>query len=178
MRQHVLTDANCPAPEVHLLGEIVVVFGNLEFALEVAIWQLLGSRGRIDHPLMAQAITAEMSFRQKVDALISMLRQEGIVPPDVLPELDALRKELFFVEQERNQLLHSAWNYSDALDGSFSRMKASAKAKGGLRRTLHQMPAERIEKIRQNSVRAWNSLARFTRNHIQTPDEADNEDAG
>jgi len=53
------SERECSAPEVHLLGEIVVAFGNLELFLEGAILQLLGAD---DHTrfLMAQAITAEM----------------------------------------------------------------------------------------------------------------------
>ncbi len=43
----------CPVPEVHLLGEIVVAFGNLEVILETTIWQLLADEGDTNRFLMA-----------------------------------------------------------------------------------------------------------------------------
>lgn len=161
----------CPAPEVHLLGEIVVAFGNLELFLEVSLWQLLASEDDRERLLMAQALTAEMSFDRKVHAFVSMFRQRCI--PETDSELDALRKELFAAQEERNQLLHSAWNYSEALGASFMRMKASAKAKHGLRRRFHRMSAERIEATLHRIADVAQALARFTVDHIQASEPSE-----
>ena len=67
---------SCPAPEIHLLGEIVAAFGNLELALESTIWELLAPQGDTERFIMAQAVTAEMAFGRKVHALASMFRQK------------------------------------------------------------------------------------------------------
>ncbi len=106
-----------------------------------------------------------MAFGRKVHAFASMFRQRKIAEAD--SELEALTKDLFGAEQERNQLLHSAWNYSEALSGDFMRMKASAKAKQGLRRRFHRMPPERIEKTRDRIGAAGQSLMSFTIKYIQ-----------
>lgn len=167
----VSANSTCPAPEIHLLGEIVVAFGNLELFLEASLWQLLASDDDRERLLMAQTLTAEMSFDRKVHAFVSMFRQKGVPKTD--SELDALRKALFAAQEERNKLLHSAWNYSDALGGSFTRMKASAKAKRGLRRRFHRMPAERIEAALRRIAAVAQSLARFTVEHIQAPEPSE-----
>ena len=159
------SERECSAPEVHLLGEIVVAFGNLELFLEGAILQLLGAD---DHTrfLMAQAITAEMSFDRKVHAFATMFKLKS--PGHAETELEALVKELFAVEGQRNALLHSAWNYSQNF-GAFMRMKSSAKATQGLRHRLHRMPPEKIRATRSNIAAVADSLARFTMAYIQEP---------
>jgi hypothetical protein len=153
----------CPALEVHLLGEIVVAFGNLELFLEAMIWLLIGEDNPTRH-LMAQAITAEMSFERKVNAFASMFKVKR--PSHAKAELEALVKELFAVQGERNALLHSAWTYSQNFE-AWTRTKASAKARQGLRRRVHRMTPERLKVVRKHIAVVGDSLARFTMAHIQ-----------
>jgi hypothetical protein len=153
----------CPAPEIHTLGEVVVEFGMLEFFLEAAIWHLLGTQEKARF-LMAQALTAEMSFDRKVHAFASMFKLRD--PGEDTVEFAALVKELFEVQAERNGLLHSVWHDSKTF-GVFTRMKATAKAKGGLIRRIHPMPTERIAATRDKIVEVAKRLARFSMAHIQ-----------
>lgn len=164
----------CRAPEMHALGDIVAAFGNLEFFVEVAIWHLLGAEDR-KRSLMAQAVTAEMSFDRKVHALASMFREKyGKVHEK---ELAAVVKSLFAAQDERNALLHSAWNYSDNFR-ALVRMKASAKARGGLQRRLHRMTIDRLEAIRRRIAAAGEAISKFTMSHIQEQSEASGRTAG
>jgi hypothetical protein len=153
----------CSAPEVHIVGEIVIGFGNLELYLDLGIWQLLsGSDNRTQ--TLAEAITAEMSFDRKVHAFSSLYKLRGA--DGDAAELQALVKSLFDVQGERNAIVHSAWSYSESLEG-FTRMKASAKARRGLQRRLHRMAPGRLEDVRVRIARVGERLARFVLEKIQ-----------
>ncbi len=161
--------STCPAPEVHLLGEVVVAFGTLELSLETSIWQLLRSDDATF--ILAQAVTANMSFKNKVDSFVSMCREKKIAGAE--SKLRSLYAKLFKAEEGRNQLLHSAWDYTDIWGGSsFMRMKATAKAndKHGLNRRFYRMPAKDIETTRDNIYAANQLLASFTVEYIQNPE--------
>ena len=146
--------AKCPAPTAHVLGEVVVEFGILEFFLEAAIWQFLAPQGKARF-LMAQAITAEMSFDRKVHAFASMSRLRD--PAGAA--CGALVKDLFAVQGARNALLHSVWNSSGTFR-TVTRMKASAKATRGLVRRLYSMRIDDVEAARDRIVAVANHLAR------------------
>ncbi|HKH44602.1 MAG TPA: hypothetical protein VKM72_08055 [Thermoanaerobaculia bacterium] len=157
---------NCLAPEVHLLGEVVVAFGNLEFFIEVAIWKLLHPKDEPEQ-LMAQALTAEMNFGRKVHALGSMFRQRNIA--DAESDLKNLIKELFDVEAERNKLMHSTWLPDFRGEGSLWRTKASAKAKG-LTRQFYLMSAEGIKTALNHIEEVSQLLGLFAQKYIQAPE--------
>jgi hypothetical protein len=159
----------CSAPEIHLLGEIVVGFGNLELFLETSIWHLLRREDDLEGFMMMQALTADMSFAGKVHALGSMFRQRNVETAE--PELKDLIKELFAAEVERNKLFHSAWSYSDVFDGDLMRMKASARAGNGgtLKRSFYRMTVKDIEATRRRIAEVGQSLMKFTVKYIQAP---------
>ena len=169
------SDTHCNAPELHLLGEVAALFGNLEFFVESTIWNLLvpegggeeGSRER-QRFLMAQALTAEMSFDRKVHGLASMFRQRHADAHDA--ELTELVRVLFEAQSERNALLHSAWNYS-AESGGLFRTKASAKARNGLVRRFYAMPVEKLSATRDKIAEAQESLASFAIAYVQVSDK-------
>jgi hypothetical protein len=150
--------------EMRLIGEIAVGFGNLELYLEAGIWQLLGGQDKATI-LVAQALTAEMSFDRKVHAFASMYKLR--VPTDAdSAELKELISDLFEIQGERNAILHSAWSPSEAMQ-ALARMKASAKAKEGLRRRLHAMTPARLEAIRVRIAQVGKRFAHFLLANIQ-----------
>jgi hypothetical protein len=161
------TDNKPSLQQLHLLGEIVVEFGTLELFLEVAIWKLLGSDDQ-KRNLMAQIVTAEMSFDRKIHAFVNMFKECN--PGQAESELEELKKALFSVQSERNALMHSAWNCSETFGGLY-RMKVSAKAADGFKRRIYPMSVERIEAVRSRIVAVGNSLARFAMEHIQKKDD-------
>ncbi len=174
-------EAKCHAPEVHLLGEVAALFGNLELFVESSIWNLLapegsGKKGSREWQrfLMAQALTAEMSFDRKVHALASMIRQKH--PTEHESELNELVRLLFDAQAERNALLHSAWNYSE--DGVFLRTKASAKARNGLVRRFYAMPVEKLRATRDKIAEAQQALANFAIAYVQASNGHDDPGGG
>jgi hypothetical protein len=156
----------CSAPEVHLIGEIAIGFGNLEFYLEGGIWLLLAGDDDATRRL-AEAITAEMSFDRKVHAFSSLYKLR--VPERNDSELEALVAVLFKIQDERNGILHSAWLYLDAHTAPLI-MKAQAKAKHGLRRRFHRMTSARLEEVRVRIAEAGDRLARFIAERVQGKD--------
>src|SRR5258706_2390807 len=90
-RYYLSPDSKCPALEVHFLGLVVIWFGNLEFFLEGSIWRLL-AQGDQQRYMMAQAVTADMSFGQKVHVFTLMFREKGISSAE--PELKTLETKL------------------------------------------------------------------------------------
>jgi hypothetical protein len=165
---NMVSGGRCSAPEVHLLGEIVIAFGNLELVLETSIWHLLKVEDDAEGFLMVQALTADMSFAGKVHALGSMFRQRQLAEAE--PELKELIKDLFAAEAERNQLFHSAWSYSDVFEGDLMRMKASVRARRGtLKRSFHRMTAKHIEMTLSRIAEVGQFLLRFTVKYIQAP---------
>jgi len=156
---------SCLEPGVHMLGEIVMGFANLELFVEAAIWHLLkGRRKSIDQ--MSQAVTVEMSFDRKVHAFASMYRLKYPAEADD-PELKQLIKDLFTVQDERNALLHSAWSYSEKRP-VLHRMKASARANRGLVRKFYVVPPERLEHVRVRIASVGERFGRFMMNRVQT----------
>jgi len=162
-------DTRCPSPEVHFLGEIVIAFGNLELALEASIWQLL--RADSERYRMAQALTAVMSFKQKTQAFASMFREKRIASAE--SELQDLTGKLFAAEQERNQIIHSAWHGWKGQ--GLTRMKATTNNKKGLRRTIYRMPPKRIESTLTCISAAFQSLGHFSIKYIRPQRERGNQ---
>lgn len=166
-RYYLSPDSKCPAPEVHLLGLVVIWFGNLELFLEGSIWGLL-AQGDDQRFMMAQAVTADMSFGQKVHAFALMFREKGISSAET--ELKELVKLLNHAEEERNKLMHSSWNYSPVWGGQdLMRSKLPRRPKS-LSRGFHRMSTNRIEETRKKIEKASASLAFFTMKYVQTPE--------
>lgn len=140
------------------LGKITVNFATLEQVMSMFIWSIIelepsvcGLRSRtakigaepmvefyisarygIDKSLgnkLGQIITAELSFRQKVDLLSSLYKNKRNNSTE-LAELDALLSRVAQAEQERNTAVHSFW-IPCTIDGReiVARIKPTAKRK-------------------------------------------------
>ena len=118
----------CSVPEMHSIGTIAANFGNLEFYIELAIWQLL--KLPPEDMEVGHAVTVGMSFKSKVNALASGYRLR--FPEEEETVLKDLVADLFRVEEKRNAIVHSGWFYSEE-SGQFGRVKSSARAKQGLK---------------------------------------------
>jgi hypothetical protein len=155
---------SCPKPVVHLIGEIAVTFGILELFLELAIWQMIAGKDEALQKL-GEAITAEMSFDRRVHAFYSMFALK--FPEEAKdPELKEIIAELFAVQDKRNQVLHSAWSYSEKF-GAFTRMKASAKAKHGLTRKMSTVEPEELVATHTQISELANRFGHFSKTRIQ-----------
>ncbi len=158
------SEPNVSASEPRLIGEMTITFANLEFNLEVAIWQLVAAGNENQRQLM-EAVTTEMSFDRKVQAFASLFKLRF---PDESEdrELQAVVKELFIAHDERNAILHAGPSYSSDI-AVISRMKTPAKTKQGFRRQIHHMSAERIASIRDHVGAVGRRFAHFSMTRVQ-----------
>jgi hypothetical protein len=121
-----------PDAAASALGHVVVGFSWLEDSLAGHISTLSGLRTDL-----APALTAEMSFKNKVAALSSLvkLRCMSQNPDEDLETNNDMWKDIvgmvFTAEAMRNTLLHSHWTLPG--QKSLKRTKITAKASQGIR---------------------------------------------
>ncbi|MBI3714794.1 MAG: hypothetical protein HY255_02235 [Betaproteobacteria bacterium] len=126
------------------LGEMAVSFSKLEDELSGAIAILLSSPYGI-----GQVVTAELSFRNKVHLMASLVKQLSGKRPfnfsadDLVEGVNELAANCFRAEELRNQLLHSSFVYDRTLRSMF-RKKITAKSSAGLRSIQQEVNAAYI----------------------------------
>lgn len=125
-----------PVDDEHLkaLGQVVVSFNELEFALKLYIFVLLGMNYEL-----GEVVTSQLSFRNLVDVFGSLCRYRG-GESEMEPELRKLCAKLAQVEEKRNQLIHSEW--SGDFDGAVMRSKTTARARRGRKVQIEYLKRE------------------------------------
>ncbi len=116
------------------IGKIVLCFSDLEEIVSNALLQLLEL-----HPGDGWIVTSELSFKNKVDMMASLVRQRlpstrfnvAKEPPGEV--LDELVKILFQAEELHSRIMHSSWVWTMRNDERWTRAKLTAKASHGLR---------------------------------------------
>jgi hypothetical protein len=160
-----MKELTCSSPVVHLIGEIVVSFQEVEWYIDASIWQMITR----DDPCLrevAKAITAEMSFDRKVHALSSIYRLRF---PDLIDDtFTQLIKDLDHIQQLRNGVIHSMW-YPSNVPQVFGRMKASAKAKRGFEQTFSSVKASDLSKTLTEIEVVSDRFSQFAIERIQKP---------
>ena len=122
------------------IGKTVFCFSDLEVIVSNALLQLL-----VLIPCYRRNVTAELSFKNKVDTMASLVRQRlpstrfnvANDPPGEV--LDELVKILFQAEELHNRIMHSAWVLAKLKDDLWTRVKLTAKASHGLREKSEEM---------------------------------------
>ena len=113
-----------PLDILQAIGAVAVNFAQLEESLSHAIWFLIADRNE-GVQLYHRAITAELSFRQRVWMYANTFK-ERYNPSDVW--LQGIVKRCFELEASRNAFLHSVWRaWIPKKPGSAIRLKASAR---------------------------------------------------
>ena len=115
------------------IGRVALAFNDLEDETSIAISKLLG----IDEEI-SQIITAEMSFRNKVHLMGSLLRRAlpftmfntGYDNPEEM--VSELISQCFRAEELRNQIMHSSYVRLNNKNGEVKRNKITSKATRGL----------------------------------------------
>jgi hypothetical protein len=122
------------------LGETIVWFEELDEQLSTAISFLL-RRG----DTVGQIVTAELSFKGKVNLLATLFRHEA--PQSThLDQLEKLAGACFQAEEKRNQVVHSKWR--NQLEGSgMTRSKYTARGKNGLRHQSETLTPAQVQAI-------------------------------
>lgn len=127
------------------IGRIVLNFSALEGQLSTAITQSLQLA-----PVEGKIVTAELSFKAKVHALSSLVRQLAptttfnVGEDDPLESWSKIKNQCFRAEALRNQILHSQWSGAYLRDLKASRRKVTAKASTGLREQVEIVDSARL----------------------------------
>lgn len=98
---------------------------------------------------LGQIVTAELSFRQKIN-LLSSIYKDKITNSNELAELDLVLKRAAQAEEKRNTLVHSVWTtYVDTETDTVARIKAVAKRKG-LKVEIKSVSLKDLESVADN----------------------------
>jgi hypothetical protein len=103
------------------LGECVVQFQRIEDFVAIRISAMLGRSRRV-----GEIVTTEMSFRARVSvfgALFAHCMKSEKLPEDV----QELISRIHWAEQQRNTLVHSLWDASEAEPDSILRRKKTVR---------------------------------------------------
>ncbi len=122
------------------LGEIIVWFEDLDSQLSSAISFLLKRDDTV-----GQIVTAELSFKSKVNLFGSLFRHER-PSSEYLDRLAELCGACFDIELMRNQAVHSKW--LNVIEGKgMTRSKYTARHKHGLRHQIETLTPTQVEAI-------------------------------
>lgn len=122
------------------LGLVVINFQELEAVIGVAIASCLHTE-----PRSAAILTAELSFKKLVHILGALTRDKNTAvaaaeTDERLARLDELLGLCFFLEGERNRLIHSFWPAPHQTGLAALRLKRTAR-KDGLREQRESVDA-------------------------------------
>jgi hypothetical protein len=115
------------------IGKITVVFAYLEYSLAEIIGKIITVGGRVHE--LGVIVTAELSFKQRISTLDSLLLFALAKDSPCLAEFNRIKPLLFRAEEDRNRVVHSVWgkDSNDPCPHAVIRMKSTAKQKKGLR---------------------------------------------
>lgn len=122
------------------LGSVVIEFEMLDEQIRAAISFLL----RRDENI-GRIVTAELSFKNKVNLLAALFRQQKANSPDI-DRLDELGARFFEIEQQRNRVVHSKWK-GQLFGNSMTIQKYTARHRQGLRRQEESLTPGQVEAI-------------------------------
>ncbi len=146
------------------IGKITFAFNLIEYSLSEIIVKIVtvGNRKRE----LGTIITAELSFRQLVSTLSSLLLFSLGKNNIYVSQFESIAKLLFKAEQERNIVVHSVWaaKSDPASPDDVIRIKTTAKYKKGLRNDFVNMNLEELCKITELIGEAYKELCLFELN--------------
>ncbi len=139
------------------IGRITVAFSQLDSWLNSLIWFLISTP---EEQYLGQIITAEISFRQKLD-LVAALFKYRCKDIDKQTELTSLIARIEKLEARRNIVQHSLWiHQSEKLD-QVTQFKITAKRKNGLVHTRNIITLQSLEQLSKELNEATSDLSSF-----------------
>lgn len=118
------------------LGECIVQFQRIEDTLGMCISAMIGRSRKV-----GEIIAAEMSFRNKISIYKALFLHN--LGKDTLPDdIIELIQRIQWAEQQRNTLVHSLWDASEAKPGCIKREKKAIRKKGFVVAKEHLTPDE------------------------------------
>jgi hypothetical protein len=132
------------------IGYVAVHWSLIEEFLGTLLYQLIGL-----HKIPGQAVTAEISYLQRVGTITALVKLTGKAEwitawEDIIPILDDLRIR-------RNDAIHSAWS----LVGSEHR-KSSVRARGELKFKYETMHTSKLKDLSEEILDLYWKLTQFT----------------
>jgi hypothetical protein len=157
------------------IGKIAVVFGLIEDSLAKIIGRIITVAAGGHRPELGTIVTAELSFKQRIGMLDSLLLFVLGKDHEVVQQLICLKPELFKAEESRNRVLHSTWaNQTDSQDPhGVVRMKSTAKQRWGLRRDWEEMGLEELRQVSDVVGHAYGQLCLFELHFREELDDAE-----
>ena len=154
------------------IGKITITFSLIENSLAEIIGKIVTVGGRRRD--LGTIITAELSFRQLVSTLSSLLLFALSKGNDVFSEFERVKPLLFEAEQKRNKVVHSVWGAESGSTKPHAviRIKTTAKHKKGLQTDFIHMGLEDLCLITDLIGKAYIELCLFEM-HFREDDEKD-----
>ena len=133
------------------LGAVVLNFAYLEAVLSISVWILID----ISDVNIGKIVTAGKPFSALIDMfdplyrhrIIDVVQAEGKSTEIPSKTLTGLVKKLVEANEQRNQVIHSAWTSSTQDPENHSRFKFTAKRSKGLKRVSKNMPVQDVLRI-------------------------------
>src|SRR6266487_3679812 len=122
------------------IGRITVNFAFLEAAVSFFISGLIS-----DDQTVGQIVTAELSFKNRIALLSSVVRHTS-KDSEIVRRLDALLMRALHVEEKRNKVTHSVWGSCKTPD-TITRVKFTAKVKKGLKSQFEAITVAELSTI-------------------------------
>jgi hypothetical protein len=145
------------------LGKITANFSFLEDVLSSCIVKLLFGNDP-EEQIKGRIITAELSFRQKINLFCSLYKH---LPQKDNNVIEQLRKEISDVEEKRNRITHSLLiSVSDGTKVQDMRIKYNVKGKKGFTIDYEEISSNNLSKIADEIGQATYKLGKLCWNEI------------
>ena len=139
------------------IGRITVAFSELDSWLNSFIWALIAP---FEEQHLGQIITAELSFRQKLD-LVAALFKYRCKDTAKQAELKGLIARIEKLEARRNTVQHSLWTHQSEEREQVTQFKITAKRKNGLTHTKNIITSQSLEQLSKEPNEATSDLSSF-----------------
>lgn len=150
-----------PVPDEHLkhIGDITVSFALLESQIKTLIGSLIA-----EHQRIGQIITAQLSFKNLLDLVISLYLERHGEDDDYL-KLKLLMNKAGNIEENgegvsRNKIIHSIWAAGRDKD-HITRIKTTARQKNGLKFQFEELSAQELAAFAKETRNLADEISRF-----------------
>lgn len=147
-----INDDHCIA-----IGRITVAYAELDTWLSSFIWTLIAP---FEEQHLGQIITAELSFRQKLDLAAALFKYRCDDPVKRI-ELKALISRIEKLEARRNNVQHSLWIHQSEEPEQVTQLKITAKRKNGLTHTKKIITPQQLYLLSKELNEATSDLSSF-----------------
>ena len=143
------------------IGKITVIFAYIEESLAEIIGRIVTVGGRVRE--LGVIITAELSFKQRVSTLDSILLLALGRESPCVAEFERIKPLLSRAEEERNKIVHSVWmkQSDEPCPHAVVRIKSTAKRNRGLRVDCVPLGLKDLRSIADSIGKTYGELCVF-----------------